>query len=127
MKYLLTIILLGSSLFAESFYYEYGKKVYLIPSKESRNVSQDNVKHFETTDGKKVSFKNQILVKCIDVSKCESTLSNHGLTNFEKLTSTMYLINLNDNDDIFSLSQDLYNDSNIKFATPNIIKNIKYR
>jgi len=37
------------------------------------------------------------------------------------------LINLNDNDNIFSLSQDLYNDSNIKFATPNIIKNIEYR
>lgn len=122
----LTLLFLGSSLFANNFYYEFDKKVELTPqaSTKSLNSTQDNIMQYKTTDGKTMKFRNEILVQCKDNAYCEDDFSDLSLDNYKKIGSTNFLIKLNSTQDIFEYCQKLYEKDDIKSAHPNYIRSI---
>lgn len=126
MKYFLIFIMNLAFVYANNFYYEFGKKVELQENKESRSLNKQNninqIREYTTKDGKKVMFKeNEILVQCNKDSYCEDDFLDLELTNVKKISDSFYLIKLNKNQDIFEKSQKLFKKENIKSAHPNYI------
>lgn len=114
------ILLLGSLLQANDFYYEYEKKVSIVKSFESR--SGNNVKFYENSLGKKIGIKDEILLQCQDDTNCTTLFRDYNISEVEKLSSKIYLIKVPKDVDIFVLSQKLYKEPHIKYAHPNFVK-----
>ncbi len=114
------ILLLGSILQANDFYYEYGKKVSIVKSFETRSGS--GVKFYENSLGKKIGIKDEILLQCQEDSNCSTLFTKYKISKVEKLSSKIYLIKVPEDQDIFVLSQKLYNEPSIKYAHPNFVK-----
>jgi len=73
------------------------------------------------------TYKNEVLVKCIDNKICPKVLESYKFKNIEKLTNTIYLIKLDDDKDAKITSILLQENEQIKFAHPNYIKTKKRR
>jgi len=122
------IFCLGVSLFGSDFYYEFGKKVELTPVKSIRDMDCcDGIYRYKTKSGKEVKFKNEIITKIKDGVDVTKFFDSFGITNFSKLTKNTYLIKLDDNNKLFTLSQKLYESGKTVYATPNKINNYKMR
>ena len=122
MRYLLILLLSLTFLSANKFYYEDNKKVEIITNEtklRSLNQSYDDVQEYTTTEGKTVKFRNEILVQCKPNSYCEDDFEDLNLINYKKLNSSIYLIILDNNQDIFLYCQKLYEKTDIKSAHPN--------
>ena len=120
MNKIVMILLLGSALQANDFYYEYGKRVSIVKSFETRNGS--DVKFYENSLGKKIGIKDEILLQCREDSNCSTLFTKYNISKVEKLSSKIYLIKVPEDQDIFVLSQKLYNEPSIKYAHPNFVK-----
>ena len=131
MKYLLISLLFTNLLFAQNFYYEFGEKVYVneVTKSQSKTLNSDNneIKEFQTTDGKTVKFKNEIIVQCEKNMNCEDDFTTLGITNFNKISTYFYHIKLDSNQDIFEFSQKIKELDSVKIAHPNFIKERVYR
>ena len=121
MKFIFPFILLSGILYANSSYYQNGKLVNLTPALNSRTLS-NSVQYYETRSGNRIGVKDGILVKCNQDIDCMNILKQYNFNNISKVTSTIFLITINNSDDIFKISRDLYHDKKIKFAHPNFIK-----
>ena len=73
------------------------------------------------------SYKNEVLVKCIEGVSCVDVLSTYKFNQINKLTNTIYIINLNNTKDAKEVSTLLKTNNRIKFAHPNYIKAKKRR
>lgn len=118
---ILILFLFFTNLYASKFYYEYDKKVE-IEENTTKKRSASDVSEYQTKDGKTVKFKNEIIVQCKKNIHCEDRFSSLGIETFDKLSKSFFLIYLQKGQDIFDLSQKLYEDSSIKAAHPNFIK-----
>jgi len=131
MKYQLFFLLLTNLLFAEKYYYEFGKKVYVdeILKTQTKNLSTDDkeIKEYKTRDDKIVKFKNEIIAQCKKDKNCEDDFVILGITNFYKISKYFYHIKLNSDQDIFEFSQKIKELDSIKVAHPNFIKERVYR
>ena len=130
MKKTLLFLLLTNILFAENFYYEFGKKVYVEEKQQvqSKDVKTNNdIKEYKTTEGKTVKFKNEIIVKCEKDKNCEDDLTTLGIKNFYKISNYFYHIKLDSNQNIFEFSQKIQELDSVKIAHPNFIKERVYR
>ncbi len=107
---------------SESYYYEYDKKVTLTKLKEQKVLGNNLVEYYQNAQGKKVGVTRDIIAKCTKIESCKEIFEKYSLKNFENLTSTLFLIKLNDGDDVFELSQKLYKEEDIVFAHPNFLK-----
>ena len=123
MKYLSLLPLLFSSMLANDFYYEFGKKVELKPKLQTQSVqTQKDVLEYETTEGKSVKFKNEILVQCKANAYCEDDFSDLAISNYEEIASGFFLIKVENAQNIFNLAQQLYLKDDIETAHPNYVK-----
>lgn len=127
MKFLLFITIFATISMADIYYYQFGEKVSLTALKETRTVNGKTFKYYKTQNTQKVSFTNDILIKCVNDTLCRKTLVAYNVHNIKKLTKTLYSVEVNKGSDIFIVAQRLYNDANVKFATPNMIKQRKKR
>ncbi len=115
--------LLLISLEAKEFYYEYGKKIEVTKLFQKRGLN--SISFYQTSNGEKVGVKNEIIVKCKD-EVCLKLFKKLNLTDIEKV-GNFYLIKLKKNQNIFKISQKLYEDNSTILAHPNFIKEIKKR
>lgn len=118
---ILILFLFFTNLYANKFYYEYDKKVE-IEENTTKKRSLSDVSEYQTKDGKTVKFKNEIIVQCEKNTNCEDKFSSLGIENFSKLSKDFFLVFVQKNQDIFNLSQKLYEEDSIKAAHPNFIK-----
>ncbi|MGA1933197.1 hypothetical protein ACH5BF_10840 [Arcobacter sp. YIC-464] len=134
-KFLLSVslTLFSTLLFAEDFYYEFDKKVELTKSLEAKSYSLDSqnnsekIHSYETTDGKTIKFKNEIIVQCQKDAYCEDDFSDLNITNYKEISKNFFLIKIEDTQNIFNLAQELYKKEDIKSATPNKLLKIQRR
>lgn len=120
-------LLLSIKLFASNqFYYEFDKKVEVLPSIQSFSQNNENstILQYTTIDGKTLRFKNEILVKCKKNRYCEDDFIDLNITNFEKISKNLFLIILTSQDNIFEICQNLYIKEDIKSAHPNYQREI---
>ena len=123
MKYISLLALLFSSSIANDFYYEFGKKVEMKPKLQAQSVqTQKDVLEYETTEGKTVKFKNEILVQCKKNAYCEDDFSDLTITNYEEIASGFFLIKVENSQNIFTLSQQLHAKDDIESAHPNYVR-----
>ena len=131
MRNLLILLLLTNILFAEKFYYEFGKKVYVeeVVKPESKSLNNENtqIKEYLSTDGKTVKFKNEIIVQCEKDRNCEDDFITLDIKNFYKISKYFYHIKLDSNQHIFEFSQKIQELDSVKIAHPNFIKQRVYR
>lgn len=120
-------LLLSIKLFASNqFYYEFDKKVEVLPSIQSFSQNNENstILQYTTIDGKTLRFKNEILVTCKKNRYCEDDFIDLNITNFEKISKNLFLIILTSQDNIFKICQNLYIKEDIKSAHPNYQREI---
>ena len=123
MKYIvLYITLIVSFAFSDTSYYHKGKLTTLTPITEVRSLGENGIKYYRTNFGNKVGVTDEILVKCYQSSDCFNTLDKYNFRSISKVTQTIYLVKIDNENDIFKISQELFLDDNIKFAHPNFIK-----
>ena len=130
MRFLTSIVLVFAlNVFASEYYYEYGKKVELTPVAQTsqRSINIPNVKYYKTKDGREIGIKNEIIVKLKKGVDEKVFFAKYNLTNTEHLGSTTYLLKLNKNQNIFTLSQDMHKDSDTIYAMPNRIQKYQKR
>lgn len=126
MKAVFLTLLAISSLFANKFYYEFGKKVEIdttIPTTSSLSSNNDTVKQYTTKDGKTIKFKNEILVQCKQDAYCEDDFADLSISNYKKIGSSYFVVTTESSDDIFLLMQQLDAKDDIQTAHPNYIRN----
>lgn len=127
MKYLLILISLNFSLLANSFYFEFDKKVEIVPKISTKTLNNDEIQEYTTTEGKTIKFKNEILVECNENSDCTDDFQELNIESFNKISHRFFLIKLNSKQDIFEYCQKLYNKEDIKSAHLNYLKERKKR
>ena len=126
-KRLLCLACLVSTVFAGDYYYEYGKKVDVVKLKESRTIGSNSVDFYKTQNGHKVGITNEIIVQCEENINCVSLLERYSFSSISKISDNFFVVKINKNQNIFEVSQMLYNDAEVKLAQPNLIKNRKSR
>ena len=130
-----TLLAFSSSLFANEFYYEFDKKIELIKPIESKTYStnsqeqnsSEKIHTYQTTNGKTVKFKNELIVQCHKEAYCQDDFSDLNITNYKEISKRFFLIKVEDSQDIFTLAQKLHNKKDIKSATPNKLLKIQKR
>ena len=120
---LLALTMLGG---ANEFYYENGKKVELTELNISRSVGSrvlnSRTKYYKTASGKKIGVRDDILVECKADKDCKEVLSQYDTISISQLTSSIYIIKIASDKNIFEFAQKLYNNDSVKLAHPNIRK-----
>ena len=125
MKKIWFMMIIASIVQAQEFYYEFGKKVLLTPTANSRAV--DGIIYYIKADGKKIGVKDEIILKCKDNISCKDSLKKYKFKSIQNLSSSLILVKVQDAKDTLEIAQKLYNQDNIEFATPNLIKEIRAR
>ncbi len=113
--------------FSNDFYYNNGKKVEVYKLNKNRVINNKNIKYYQTKLGEKIGVSNDILVKCHDNINCKEYLKRFNFIVIKNITDTIFLITISDDQDIFKQSVILYDDNNIKFAHPNLLKKRRKR
>lgn len=124
MKSLFFSLLAISSVFATNdFYYEFDKKVYIKNKIETKTSKSDtNIQEYETQEGKKVKFKNEIVVQCEKDIDCKEDIKLLGLNNIAEISKGFLFIQLENDKNIFEYSQKIHELDSVKIAHPNFIK-----
>ncbi len=124
---LLSLTLLGC---ASEFYYENGQKIELVKleaNEAQQKRSDDEVKYYKTAKGHKVGVKDDILVECKEGVKCQEVLSKYEVGSITALNETVFLVKVAKGQNLFELSQKLYEDDDIAIAHPNFRKEKRRR
>ena len=126
MKKIWLMVIFGSMIEAQEFYYEFGKKVFITPIKDSRAVN--GIRYYrDRENGKKIGIRDEIILKCKDNISCKESLERYKFVSISNLSQNLILVKVRDKREIFRISQELYNQDNIEFATPNLIKERRAR
>ena len=126
LKLLMPLLALTIAGCASNFYYEEGEKIEVIQLKEKRS-SIDNVTYYKTSKGYKVGVNNEILLQCVEATDCKEILSKYALISITSLSDKILLVKVSEDENVFEMSQKLYEDKSIEFAHPNFIKVRKRR
>jgi len=127
MRLLLLSLLSVACIHANNFYYEYGQKVELTELSNPRTAN-NNIAYYQKSNGKQVGVKkNEILLKCNEGIACLSILDAYNFASVKALSRSIYLITLQETQNIFTYSQTLHNNAAIEFAHPNFVKERKRR
>lgn len=129
MRISVTIVLLGLllSACAKTFYYENGEVVKVTKIDKNRAKGDSGVSHYMTSKGHEVGVNDEVIVECVEGVDCLAVLAGHGLEDVSHLTDTLLLVKLQEGQDVFEVSQELYEDGSIRLAHPNFIKTKKRR
>ena len=128
MKEILILILFFCTFsWSETYYFADEKRVYLNKLKEQRAIDGDIIEYYENQDGQKMGVKKEILIKCKVKKSCQQIFKKYNLENVKAITSSIFLITVKKNDDVFELSQKLYLEDNITISHPNFIKKYQLR
>ena len=128
MKIILLIFLgIFSIPFANESYYKNGKLVELQNTHTSRSFRNSSINYYKTLTGKKVGVTDQLLVQCKKSVNCPRLLDTFNLSNYSKLSDKIFIVKIENGDNVFSLSRALFETQKIEFAHPNFIKERRKR
>jgi len=121
---IILLILLGifSISYANESYYKNGKLVELKSSYSSRSFDSSSIKYYKTLGGNKVGVKNQLLVQCREGINCLKLLNTFNLSNYSKISDKIFVVNITNSNNVFSVSRALFESKDVVFAHPNFIK-----
>jgi len=116
---------------AGDFYYNNGQQIEVTPLKttqeQSKKTKSKKVTYYKTSTGRKIGVTDEILVECQEDTNCTKVLGQYNLNSISKLTDSIFLVTSPSEENIFRLSQKLYDDKGIAKAHPNFIKTKKRR
>ena len=114
---------------SDTFYYEYGKKVYLKPMIQTRSAKKSDVTYYKTDTNETIGIKNEILFKLRKDISLDDFLQKFQLdkTQVKKIADKTYLLKLSKGENLFELTQQMYEDKDTIYATPNKIKKYHLR
>ncbi len=127
---LILLTLAALPLTAETFYYAFGKKVYLQPLTTPRALGDTNdstVTWYRTQNGQKMGVRNEVIIGCDDEKACRDLLKGYPVTKAEKLSDTLYLLRLKKGSDPFAVANRLHEEPVVRLAHPNFIKKRQMR
>ena len=127
MKIFLFSLLFSLVLNANNSYYELGELIELDEIKTSRSNSVQDVRYFMNYNGIRIGVGNEILIECKQDVNCVELLTQFNLQDVSQVTANIYLVKVSKEQDVFTLSKDLFNSGHVKYAHPNFIKTKKFR
>lgn len=133
MKPLLLLALLSIPLIGAEYYHQ-GKLKTLTPEPSPRvqtnsmsSASSAGTRWYRTEEGRRVGVNSAILVQWKDASKAEEILKEFALTDAEKISETIWLVQVPSSRDLFAVTKDLYEHEAVEFAQPDMIKERRMR
>lgn len=125
MRYIIILSILTNFLLANKFYFEFGKKIEIQNKIIHKSLdNKTNIERYTTTKGKQINFrKNEIIVRCHDKKECKDDFLDLNLQNFKEISTSFYLIKLENKENIFDICKNLYEKKDIKLAHPNYLLN----
>jgi len=129
MEKLLLLAAFTSLVNADNSYYVKGELVELqkMATERSIAVNENSLEYFTTKSGKKLAITDEILTKCKVGIDCMELFSKFNLKNISQISDTIFVIKIEDYNNIFSLSRELYESGDVEFAHPNFIKERRLR
>ena len=127
MKIILIFLSIFSLSYANESYYKNGKLVELQNIHASRSLHNSSINYYKTTAGKKVGITDELLVQCKASVDCPKLFNTFNLSNYSKLSDTIFVVNVENGDNVFSLSRALFETGKLEFAHPNFIKERRKR
>ena len=135
MSKLFLIAFLFSHLFSAQTYYEYGQKVELTPLEPKHSASltpmtedsNRSIRYFEKPNAQIVGVDNSIIAKCKNDDECKSVMETYPGLRFETLSKNIYLIYLENPEEIFDISVKLYEEGCFEYVHPNFYKEKRLR
>ena len=126
---IILLILIGivSMSYANESYYKNGELVELQNIYSSKNVNNSSITYYKTLSGKKIGVTNQLLLQCKESVDCIKLLDTFNLSNYSKLSDTIFIVTITNSNNIFSVSKALFESKKVVFAHPNFIKKKKKR
>jgi hypothetical protein len=129
MKFFLLISLFISLQAQELFYYQGGKKVSLTPvKKESSLLRSDTTSathdYYLSNNKNIVGIDNTLLVKTDSI---ETIITNYPLELIQEISPHIYLLKTTHKSETISLANTLSQDTNVSFAHPNFLHQVKKR
>lgn len=132
-KYIYALLLLTSIVYAEQYYYQKGKKVYLSPTKSKSSISRDvnssinQINYFKTPQNVLVGVRDEILVKFKNTQNIQDIQITYSLSLVKQLSKTMFLFKVKDYLRTLDVSNSLYEESDVEFAHPNFLRSVRKR
>jgi len=128
MKILLSILLgLLSLSYADESYYKNGKLVELQNTHISRSSNHSSTSYYKTASGKSVGVTDQLLVQCKRSVSCPKLLATFDLLNYSKLSDTIFVVKVENGDNVFSVSRALFESNKVLFSHPDFTKERRKR
>lgn len=122
--------------YANESYYKNGELIELKNIYSSKDINDtstnykktdSSIRYYKTPIGNKVGVTNQLLVQCKESINCPKLLNTFNLSNYSKLSDTIFVATIENEDDIFSISRALFESKKVEFAHPNFIKKRRKR
>jgi hypothetical protein len=115
-----------------TFFYQNGKKIYITQLKENivntRAITKPkNIKYFLTQNSTKIGIEDTILISTYKNTNLTLLLNIYDLFLVKKLSNNIYLVKVKDISLTLDTANKLYEDSSVKYAHPNFIREIKRR
>jgi len=127
MKILLMFLGIFSISYTNESYYKNGKLVVLQNIHSIRSFNDSSIKYYKTVSGNKVGITNQLLVQCKESVNCPKLLDTFNLLSYSKLSDKIFIVKIENRDDIFFISRALFESNKVAFAHPNFIKKRRKR
>ena len=130
---LLLLLLSVATLFSSSTYYEYGKKVELTPhtqnkslqlNKQDRNIS---LRYYKNKNDRVIGVDNTIIAKCLQQKDCISVINKYTNLRYKTISKDTYLISVDNQEEVFTMSVKLYEEGCFKYAHPNFYRQRELR
>ncbi|MCL2844422.1 MAG: hypothetical protein FWE23_03090 [Chitinivibrionia bacterium] len=110
------------------FFIERGDTIFLTALKGTRGADGSvEESWFTTQHGARVKIADGIIVELIGSAIPEAVFGQYGIKSFERLANNIFLVNPYDRSRQFELSRELSQDTAVKYAHPNLIRERRAR
>jgi len=112
---------------ADEYYYENGVKVKLIPQSTSTprilvSVPITQVKYYTNHNNIIVGVDDTIIASCKKDNRCIDDIKSQDIKMIKLISNNIYLITINNKNEIFNISNTLYELGSFKYVHPNFYK-----
>jgi len=126
----IVLFLAGFSFAQDLFFIERGDTIFLTAQKSVRSAdenAQNKDDWFTTQHGSRVKIADGIIAELIVGALPEAIFGQYNIKSFENLSGNIFLIVPADKNEQFELSRKLSQNSAVKYAHPNLIRERRSR
>jgi len=125
--FVLIVLFYVNILDATESYYKNGKIIEVEKLHSNRSSNNSNINYYKTSTGNKIGVKKELIIECKETSTCPTFLESHNLMNYSNLSDTIYIVKIENGENIFNISKILYETGKVNFVHPNFIKTRRKR